>query len=117
MVRTKFPAIATTSEWLAATTVNGLINRRTATGRTAHKLLYEFRLISFENVERETKRAIGVTGTHWSNCGDFKSTIIWLPKSQIRELINNCWTNRSSRMFLVPTSLIDAKKAKGYEFA
>jgi hypothetical protein len=118
LARTKFPNITTTSEWLAATTAtNGLIDGRTAAGKTALNLLSDFRLISLENVERETKKAIGVTGTRWNSCGNPKPAVVWFPKSQTRELNNDHWINCASRMFLVPTWLINAKKAEGYELA
>ncbi len=117
MTHTNLPAISTTSEWLAATAINGDKYNQTAAGKAASKLISSFQLISAANIERETEKAIGVTGTRWNSCGNPKPAIVWLPKSQTRELANDHWINCASRMFLVPTWLINAKEAEGYELA
>ena len=117
MTRTKLPAISTTSEWVAATDISGDVLGQTAAGKAASKLISSFQLISAASVERETEKAIGVTGTRWNSCGNPKPAIVWLPKSQARELANDHWVNCASRMFLVPTWLINAKEAEGYELA
>jgi len=117
MARTKLPTFTTTSEWLAAIDTDGDMYGQTAAGKAARKLFLDFRLISLEDVERETEKAIGVTGTRWNSCGNPKPAIVWLPKSQARELVNDHWVNCASRMFLVPTWLINAKEAEGYELA
>jgi hypothetical protein len=89
----------------------------TPAGKAARKLFSDFRLIFLEDVERETEKAIGVTGTRWNSCANPKPAIVWFPKSQTRELTNDHWINFASRMFLVPTWLINAKEAEGYELA
>ncbi len=117
MARTALPTFTTISEWIAATDISADTLGQTAAGKAASKLISSFRLISAANIERETDKAIGVTGTRWNTCGNPKPAIVWLPKSQARELVNDHWVNCASRMFLVPTWLINAKEAEGYELA
>ena len=117
MTATTLTAITTTSEWVAATDISGDILGQTAAGKAASKLISSFQLISAASIERETEKAIGVTGTRWNSCGNPKPAIVWLPKSQSRELVNDQWINCASRMFLVPTWLINAKEAEGFDLA
>jgi hypothetical protein len=117
MTRTTLPAITTITEWLAATDISADTLGLTAAGKAASKLISSFQLISAANIERETDKAIGVAGIRWNSCGNAKPAIIWLPKSQARELVNDHWVNCAARMFLVPTWLINAKEADGFELA
>ena len=72
---------------------------------------------SAEQVERETEKAIGVQGTYWNSYANAKPGTAWIPKSQIKQIGNDYWINpdQASRFYLVPTWLINAKKAEGYE--
>lgn len=119
MARTKIPAINTVSEWLAATVevTNGDQLGTTKQGAAAWKLWEQFKVVSAEQVERETEKAIGVKGIRWNACANAKPATVWLPKSQLRELANDHWVNCASRMFLVPTWLIEAKASEGLELA
>jgi hypothetical protein len=115
MARTQFPAITTTSEWLKITDCQGDYLNLTAAGKAAMKLVDSFRVISAEDLARETDRALGFNGHRWNSCANRKPATVWLPKSQVRELVNDYWVNGAARMFLVPTWLINAKEADGYE--
>jgi hypothetical protein len=115
MARTTFPAITTTTEWVNATAINGDTLGQTPAGKAASKLISSFQLISAADIKRETDKAIGIAGTRWNTCGNPEPTIVWMPKSQARELANDYWVNCAARMFLVPTWLVDAKAADGYE--
>lgn len=119
MARTKLPEITTVSEWLAATVeiANDDKLGLTKQGTAAWKLWRQFQVVSAEQVERETEKAIGVKGIRWNACANAKPAIVWLPKSQMRELQNDRWINCAARMFLVPTWLIEAKAADGLELA
>jgi hypothetical protein len=117
MARTALPAINTITQWLAATEISADTLGLTTAGKAAGKLISSFQLISAADIERETDKAIGITGIRWNSCGNAKPAIVWLPKSQARELVNDHWVNCASRMFLVPTWLISAKQAEGFELA
>lgn len=114
MARTAFPSFTKVSQWVEATCVNDTLNQ-TPQGKTASTLINAFQVISAADVQRETEKAIGVTGIRWNSCGNSKPAIVWLPKSQVRELSNDYYVNCASRMFLAPTWLINAKAAEGYE--
>lgn len=119
MARTALPAQSTVSEWLKATVEIHQSDKyaQTKEGKAAWKLWDQFRLISANDVERETEKAIGVKCTYWNSCANAKPGTAWIPKSQIKEIANDYWTNpdQASRFYLVPTWLINAKKAEGYE--
>lgn len=117
MARTTFPAISTATEWLALTDAQGDHLSLTAAGRAAYKLLNNFRVISADNLQRETDKALGFSGHRWNTCANRKPATVWLPKSQVREIANDYWVNCDARMFLVPTWLLNAKEAEGYELA
>lgn len=119
MTRTKLPTINTVSEWLAATVAIANDDKLglTKEGTAAWKLWQQFQVVSAEQLERETEKAIGVKGIRWNACANAKPATVWLPKSQLRELVNDHWVNCATRMFLVPTWLIDAKAAEGIELA
>ena len=117
MARTQLPSINTVSEWLAATIEisNDPKTAYSKEGMAAGKLFLQFHLVSAEQVERETEKAIGVRGTRWNQCANPVPAIVWFPKSQLRELANDKWINCADRMFLVPTWLINAKKAESLD--
>jgi hypothetical protein len=114
MARTKLPAFETVSQWLAATIdiANSDTLGLTSQGKAAWKLWDQFQLVSAEQIERETEKAIGIRGTRWNQCANPIPATVWFPKSQLRELKNDHWVNGADRMFLIPTWLIKAKKAE-----
>jgi hypothetical protein len=113
MARTQLPNINTVSEWIAATIeiANDPATGYSKAGMAAGKLFLQFHMVSAEQVERETEKAIGVRGTRWNQSGNPVPATVWFPKSQLRELQNDKWINCADRMFLVPTWLVNAKKA------
>ena len=117
MPRTKLPAFNAVSEWLAATAeilVNDPLALKPAS-KAARKLEDQFQMVYGSQIERETDKAIGLKGIRWNACANAKPAIVWLPKSQLRQLINDCLTQCGDQIFLVPTWLINAKNADGYE--
>jgi hypothetical protein len=117
MARTQLLSINTVSEWLAATIEisNDPKTGYSKEGMAAGKLFLQFHLVSADQVERETEKAIGVCGTRWNQCANPVPATVWFPKSQLRELANDKWINCADRMFLVPTWLINAKKAESLD--
>lgn len=117
MARTQLPNISTVSEWLAATIEisNDPATAYTKAGIAAGKLFLQFHMVSAEQVERETEKAIGVRGIRWNQCANPVPATVWFPKSQLREIRNDKWINCADRMFLVPTWLIKAKEADRME--
>ena len=117
MARTQLPSINTVSEWLAATIEisNDPKTGYSKEGMAAGKLFLQFHLVSADQVERETEKAIGVCGSRWNQCANPVPATVWFPKSQLRELANDKWINCADRMFLVPTWLINAKKAESLD--
>lgn len=109
--------INTVSEWIAATIdiSNNPATAYTKAGLAAGKLYCQFYMVSTDQIERETEKAIGVKGTRWNQCGNPVPATVWFPKSQLRELQNDKWINCADRMFLIPTWLIKAKKADRLE--
>ncbi len=119
MARTQLPNVSTVSEWLAATVeISDDPNTAyTKAGMAAGRLFLQFRMVSAEQIERETEKAIGVRGTRWNRCANPVHATVWFPKSQLREIRNDKWINCADRMFLVPTWLIKAKEADRLEIA
>lgn len=117
MARTKLPGINTVSEWLASTIeiTNSDTLSLTKQGKAAWRLWDQFRMVSAEQIERETPKAIGVRGTRWNQCANPVPATVWFPKSQLRELANDYWANGADRMFLIPTWLVNAKKADNFD--
>ena len=75
-----------TSEWVAAGNMN--------TG-----------LYCLERVERETDKAVGFKAQKYTEFGNLKPAICWLPKSKLQVVENDFYTSGPARMFLVPDAL------------
>jgi len=116
MARTQLPAFTKVSEWLAAIDFGADTLGLTNKGKQAQKMFNTFCVISCEAVSNETEKAIGVKGIRWNQCANAKPATVWIPKSQIKEIENDYYTNNADRMFIVPMWLIKAKEQEGYEF-
>lgn len=67
-----------------------------------------------EHVERETDRAIGFKAEKFNIYGNLKPATCWLPKSKVKVVENDFYTNGSARMYLVPAWLLNAKADEGF---
>ena len=85
-----------TSEWVAAGNMN--------TG-----------LYCLERVERETEKAIGFKAQKYTEFGNLKPAICWLPKSKLQVVENDFYTSGPAKMFLVPAWLYHLKTEEGFE--
>ena len=85
-----------TSEWVAAGNMN--------TG-----------LYCLERVERETDKAVGFKAQKYTEFGNLKPAICWLPKSKLQVVENDFYTNGPAKMFLVPAWLYNIKTEEGFE--
>lgn len=117
MAVTTLPAMSTVSEWLEATVKIHQSDTLALTkqGKAAWKLWDQFRMISTDQINRETEKAIGIKATRWNSCANPKPATAWLPKSQIKEIANDYWANGCTTYYLVPSWLINAKKAEGLD--
>lgn len=71
-------------------------------------------LYSLERVERETDKAIGFKAEKYTEFGNLKPTICWMPKSKLQQVENDFYQNGPAKMFLVPAWLYSAKTEEGF---
>ena len=71
-------------------------------------------LYVLEHVERETDKALGFKAEKYNSYGNLQPSVCWMPKSKVKVVANDFYTNGSSRMYLVPAWLFRAKSDEGY---
>lgn len=71
-------------------------------------------LYVLEHVERETDKAIGFKAEKYNSYGNLKPATCWMPKSKVKAVENDFYTNGPARMYLVPAWLFSAKSDEGY---
>ena len=71
-------------------------------------------LYLLERVERETDKAIGFKAEKYNSCGNLKPATCWMPRSKVKAVENDFYTNGPARMYLVPAWLFSAKIDEGY---
>lgn len=116
MAKSTLPTFSKVSEWIDAT-IGISENPKTAytkEGLAAGRLFFKARLISADQIIRETEKAIGVKGERYTS-GRYVECVAWFPKSQVQELKNDKWPNCAPKMFLVPSWLIQAKEKEYIE--
>ena len=71
-------------------------------------------LYVLEHVERETDKAIGFKAEKYNSYGNLKPATCWMPKSKVKAVENDFYTNGPARMYLVPAWIFSAKSDEGY---
>lgn len=71
-------------------------------------------LYVLEHVERETDKAIGFKAEKYNSYGNLKPATCWMPKSKVKAVENDFYTNGAARMYLVPAWLFSAKSDEGF---
>ncbi|CAB5278226.1 hypothetical protein IST455A_03650 [Burkholderia multivorans] len=71
-------------------------------------------LYSLERVERETEKAIGFKAEKYTEFGNLKPAICWIPKSKLQAVVNDFYTSGPTKMFLVPAWLYNIKTEEGF---
>lgn len=69
---------------------------------------------ALELVEAETEKAIGFKAEKFSQSGNLKPSVCWMPKSKLQEVANDYYDNGPARMFLVPEWLYNIKIGEGF---
>ena len=71
-------------------------------------------LILVSIIARESEKAIGIADQRYNKYGNPVPAICWFPKSQIQVVENDYYTDGTTKNYLVPAWLFEAKKREGF---